>query len=582
MKKNRPLLSLVLLSVILSMFFVGTVAASEFQVIATRDPRTPPPTITAGGSGSIFGTGSGPDSFECPVGGVQGFGQVTPDAVWMAVCGQCLPTSTAFPTHDFIFPTRTPVIWVSGTPATPGPHLELTYTPELTNTPVSTSTPMVTGTPTQNLPYCDPMQATPTIIPSSTTIPPAWIKVDHTDPNVFYSGVWSNTVTNSNFYGGKFRYSNNTGSYFEYTFSGTGVRWHNVTSSAYGFADVYLDGVLYTTYDSYSSVDVHHNTALEITGLDNASHVLKVVVKGEKNPSSTDYYINADAFSYQQVYATPTPVVSNLIHLEGGTPSGFDGSYGKITFNGSTPSAGTSLVLKYGLTPIGTPIQITYRITVENSETGHCSNSASGTVKIGAISVGSIVGDVGCSSFASGEFYGYETVTVGGDTALNVSFSTPADWPHTGTLNMVVEIWASIECVTAPPTVSPTPMEGIDYCSSINNGTDGLSNQQISFWEPAGPPACMIIPSFSTHDLFNFEEMPTWLGIFLGGAIQVERIQEMIEGALFGWQIYTNAFTLCLQPYDFAPVPIFGTVLFVQTFVNVGLGMYIINVFTKR
>src|SRR6185369_16690252 len=44
----------------------------------------------------------------CSVGLPVGYGTVTPGAVWQAMCGQCIPTTTAMPTVSWLLPTNTP------------------------------------------------------------------------------------------------------------------------------------------------------------------------------------------------------------------------------------------------------------------------------------------------------------------------------------------------------------------------------------------------------------------------------------------------------------------------------------------
>jgi hypothetical protein len=65
-----------------------------------------------------------------------------------------------------------------------------------------------------------------------------------------------------------------------------------------GQADVYLDGKLDATVDTWASVPIHMFAYVK-TGLDpNVQHTLKVVVRGEKNPKSTGTAIAHRHFEY--------------------------------------------------------------------------------------------------------------------------------------------------------------------------------------------------------------------------------------------------------------------------------------------
>lgn len=112
--------------------------------------------------------------------------------------------------------------------------------------------------------------------------------------------TWSGTWTDSNSAAGRLNgdehYCNVTGNYAQFTFTGTTVTWLATKSSVRGNADVYIDNVFQQTVDQYSAASIYQQQLYVKGGLSSGQHTIKVVCKGTKNPSSTGYYIDVDAF----------------------------------------------------------------------------------------------------------------------------------------------------------------------------------------------------------------------------------------------------------------------------------------------
>jgi hypothetical protein len=137
------------------------------------------------------------------------------------------------------------------------------------------------------------------------------ITVDDTSGSITYSGTWT-TWTASGDYGGSDKYCNTVGAYTQFTFTGTSIKWISPKADNYGKADVYIDGVLdQSGIDCYSASKVYQQVVYSKTGLSNASHTIKVVVTGTKNPSSSDTYIVIDAFQYDTSSGIGTAVTNN-------------------------------------------------------------------------------------------------------------------------------------------------------------------------------------------------------------------------------------------------------------------------------
>jgi len=113
-------------------------------------------------------------------------------------------------------------------------------------------------------------------------------KVDRDSAEVKASDGWD-----------KARTSSTAGSSLELTFTGADVYWRAARGPAMGKADVFLDGVLQATVDTWASFDTRDMFAFVKTGLDPTKpHTIKVVVRGEKNARSTGAAIAHLCFEY--------------------------------------------------------------------------------------------------------------------------------------------------------------------------------------------------------------------------------------------------------------------------------------------
>jgi YD repeat-containing protein len=116
------------------------------------------------------------------------------------------------------------------------------------------------------------------------------------DPAITYTGTW-NTYTCPSCSGGALKYSGQTGAKADFSFNGTGIKWIVTKASIMGMAKVYLDGLppAGVLIDLYSPTP-QYQVVLQKTGLTPGTHTIAIEVSGQKNPSSTGYYINIDAF----------------------------------------------------------------------------------------------------------------------------------------------------------------------------------------------------------------------------------------------------------------------------------------------
>ena len=73
-------------------------------------------------------------------------------------------------------------------------------------------------------------------------------------------------------------------------FRGTKFALAYKSYSAGGIANIYVDGSLIKELDTYDSID--HVEIYFVSGLIDGEHVLEIEVSGEKNPSSSNYYVS--------------------------------------------------------------------------------------------------------------------------------------------------------------------------------------------------------------------------------------------------------------------------------------------------
>lgn len=117
---------------------------------------------------------------------------------------------------------------------------------------------------------------------------------EENDPAITYTGIWSNYACALCNAGGA-KISNTTGAKADFSFNGTGIKWIVAKGPMMGKARVYLDGVNMGLVDLYSPT-LKYQVILPKTGLTPGNHTLTLEVSGQKNTSSTGYYIDIDAF----------------------------------------------------------------------------------------------------------------------------------------------------------------------------------------------------------------------------------------------------------------------------------------------
>jgi hypothetical protein len=122
--------------------------------------------------------------------------------------------------------------------------------------------------------------------------------LDSEDVSVTRVGSWG-SVEDAEAVGGSYLQSNIKGDYLQFSFKGSALWIRFKFGSNCGKASISIDGKAYPTIDLYNDLAVFKYVNVAV-GLDeNVSHMVKIGVDGTKNASSTDYYVNVDAFMYR-------------------------------------------------------------------------------------------------------------------------------------------------------------------------------------------------------------------------------------------------------------------------------------------
>jgi hypothetical protein len=113
---------------------------------------------------------------------------------------------------------------------------------------------------------------------------------------VDWGAYWNDWLVDPNYSGGSTRYINELNASASLTFTGTSVTWIAARTMNRGIANVYIDDVLQGSVDPYSATTAYRQPVFTASGLFNTEHTIRVVVTGDKNPLSTNTYIDIDAF----------------------------------------------------------------------------------------------------------------------------------------------------------------------------------------------------------------------------------------------------------------------------------------------
>jgi len=110
------------------------------------------------------------------------------------------------------------------------------------------------------------------------------------------------------FYGGTFVHSTDLGASLDIPFSGEFFRIYGFKAPNRGIAEIYLDGEWVGSVDTFSPEEQPGALIFEKYGLENGTHVVRIVVSGRKSEPSTGISVSFDAM--ESGVGTPTTEVT--------------------------------------------------------------------------------------------------------------------------------------------------------------------------------------------------------------------------------------------------------------------------------
>jgi uncharacterized protein (TIGR03437 family) len=124
-----------------------------------------------------------------------------------------------------------------------------------------------------------------------------------------YSGHWFQN-SGSLYSNGSVNGAVDPGSQVDFTFNGTSVSWLGFRDPYSGIAQVYIDGNLQATVDTYSSTQLTNTTTWSISGLTAGPHTLTIMALGTHNSPSTDSWVWVDGFQVSGSVTSGPPSIS--------------------------------------------------------------------------------------------------------------------------------------------------------------------------------------------------------------------------------------------------------------------------------
>ncbi|MFC3804320.1 hypothetical protein [Cohnella sp. GCM10012308] len=128
---------------------------------------------------------------------------------------------------------------------------------------------------------------------------------DDRDAAVTYSGAWNNWDGDKLDHAATEKFNYTAGGYAQFSFTGSQIRVIGKYGGNQGKADFYVDGALQASdVDLYAPDALYRQVLFAKTGLTDAAHTVKVIVKGTKNVAATNTNVVIDRFEYGTSLAT--------------------------------------------------------------------------------------------------------------------------------------------------------------------------------------------------------------------------------------------------------------------------------------
>jgi hypothetical protein len=255
--------------------------------------------------------------------------------------------------------------------------------------------------------------------------------IQQNDPSISYGGSWF-SISNGVFSGGSAVEAMDPGAAVTVSFTGTAVTWTGYKDPWSGIAQVYLDGTLTATVDTYSAAQASQAAVWQTSGLTNTTHTLKIVATYTRNSASRGYWVWVDSFQITTAANTiilspdslPTATqgqsYSALIQVASGGQPGYHFNY-----TGTLPP-GTKIDLVNNCCSVvihGVPTAPgTYNLTLSVAD--NYGNSGSHDYSITVVGSALAISPASLPNGTQGVFYGENVFASGGQPPYTFSISS--------------------------------------------------------------------------------------------------------------------------------------------------------------
>jgi uncharacterized protein (TIGR03437 family) len=130
-----------------------------------------------------------------------------------------------------------------------------------------------------------------------------------TDIAVNYAGHWFQN-SGGQYSGGSVNLAVDAGARVDFTFNGTSVTWMGYRDEWSGTAQVFLDGALQSTVDTFLTPSKAQTPTYTLAGLSAGTHVLSIVATGTHTADSAGSWIWVDGFQVNGSIAVGPPAIS--------------------------------------------------------------------------------------------------------------------------------------------------------------------------------------------------------------------------------------------------------------------------------
>lgn len=128
-----------------------------------------------------------------------------------------------------------------------------------------------------------------------STTPVECLRFKEVDDRIEYLGSWAESGSNAKNYHRTLLATSETGDEMDFAFNGTAVSILGVKDVDCGMADIYVDGVLAKTIDTYADTTKYRKGLFAAYNLTAGYHYVRLVVKGTHSTDATGNTINIDA-----------------------------------------------------------------------------------------------------------------------------------------------------------------------------------------------------------------------------------------------------------------------------------------------